>query len=138
VYLLPAASRCTTHRRIDALGVGQEFARVERLCYVLEMRLAWILLVPACLVAGRARADDSTRIDVAVGETVGRDVGIAIGFRCDDLTIARVELRTRAPMSNTLLVSGTREGITLCRVGTGLYGPTYLFELRVRPARAPR
>lgn len=92
-----------------------------------------------CLIGGSARADEATpdaatRIDVTVGEVVERDVGIAIGLRCDDLTIVHAELRTTTPASNTFVARGMREGTTRCRVGTTLYRPTYLFELHVVPA----
>ncbi len=94
------------------------------------MRVALIL----CLVVGSARADDATRIAVAVGETVERDVGIAVGLRCDDLTRARVELRTASPESNRFEVTGLLPGTTLCRVGTALNRPSYVFEIHVVPA----
>lgn len=100
------------------------------------MRCALLL----CLVAGvahaddAARADEAARIEVAVGETVERDVGIAIGLRCDDLSVARVELRTATPASNRFEVTGVSPGTTRCRVGTSLNRPSYLFEIHVVPA----
>lgn len=116
----------------------------RRLWYQPGMRFALIL----CLVAGSVRADDgarpndgapidAARIDVAVGETVARDVGIAVGLRCDDPSIARVELRTVTPQSNLFEVTGVKAGTTLCRVGTVQLRPSYLFELQV-VAAGPR
>jgi hypothetical protein len=95
------------------------------------MRFALIL----GLVARVAHADDAARLEVAVGQTVERDVGIAVGLRCDDVAIARVELRTVTPDSNVFEVTGVTPGTTLCRVGTALNRPTYVFEIHVVPAR---
>lgn len=96
----------------------------------------------ACLAAGLARAlagtalaDEPARIDVAVGETVERDVGFAIGLLCDDLSIIRVDLRARTPESNTFVVTGVQQGTTLCRVGTAPNRPTYVFEIHVVASR---
>jgi len=103
------------------------------------MRLALLL----CLVAGTAGAagpggsdggDDAARLEVAVGETVERDVGIAMGLRCDDLAIVRVELRTATPESNRFEVTGIKVGTTRCRVGTSIDRPSFVFEIHVVPA----
>ena len=85
-----------------------------------------------------ADADDATRIDVAVGETVARDVGIAVGLRCDDLGIVRVALRTASPASNVFEVTGVTPGTTRCRVGIAQYRPSYLFDIHVVPAATQR
>jgi hypothetical protein len=98
------------------------------------VRIALIL----CFAGSLARADDAARLEVAVGETVERDVGIALGLRCDDLAIARVELRTVTPESNRFEVTGVQPGTTLCRVGTALNRPSFMFEIHVVRARAPR
>jgi hypothetical protein len=98
------------------------------LWYLLGMiRIAVIL----CLVATSAVADDGMRIDVAVGETIERDVGFAIGLLCDDVAIIRVELRAGTLESNTFAVTGVKEGATMCRVGTMPNRPTYVFEIHV-------
>lgn len=89
-------------------------------------------------LAGSARADDAPRIDVAVGETVERDVGFAMGLLCDDLSILRAELRPSTPASNTFVVTGVQEGTTLCRVGTALGRPSFVFEIHVVAARPTR
>ena len=82
-----------------------------------------------------ALPDDAQRIDVAVGESVERDVGFAIGLLCDDLSIVRVDLRASTPESNTFRVTGVKEGTTMCRVGTAPGRPTYVFEIRVVASR---
>ncbi len=89
------------------------------------------------IVAGTALADDAPQIDVVVGETVERDVGFAMGLLCDDLTIARAELRAGTSESNTFVVTGLAEGTTRCRVGTSPNRPTYVFEIHVAARRLP-
>jgi hypothetical protein len=91
-----------------------------------------------CIVVTSARADDAMRIDVAVGETVERDVGFAIGLLCDDLTIIRAELRASTSASNVFRVTGVKQGTTMCRVGTAPYRPTYVFEIHVVAPRRRR
>ena len=98
------------------------------------IRIALVL----CLVTGHALADDTVRIDVAVGETIEQDVGFAIGLLCDDLTIIRAELRASTPESNTFTVTGVKEGTTMCRAGTSPNRPTYLFEIHVVAPRPRR
>ena len=91
------------------------------------VRIALIL----CVVAGSALAGDAVRVEVAVGETIERDVGFAIGLLCDDVTIIRADLRAGTPASNRFIVTGVAEGTTLCRVGTAPDRPAYLFEIHV-------
>jgi hypothetical protein len=93
--------------------------------------------VMLCLVAGTALADGATRVEVAVGETVERDVGFAMGLRCDDLSIIHADVRAGTSESNTFAVAGVTEGTTLCRVGTAPNRPTYLFEIHVVAVRRP-
>jgi hypothetical protein len=107
-------------------------------------RVLWYLLgmiriaVILCIAAGSALADDATRIDVAVGETIERDVGFAMGLLCDDLGIIRAELRAGTPESNTFVVTGVTQGTTMCRVGTTPNRPSYVFEIHVvAPRRRP-
>ena len=88
--------------------------------------------------ADEPRAPDAQRIEVAIGQTVERDVGFAMGLLCDDLTIARFELRASTPESNKFSVTGIKEGTTSCRVGTAPSRPSYVFEIRVVPRRAAR
>ena len=94
-----------------------------------------------CIVATSARAaqaDDGTRIDVAVGETVELEVGFAIGLLCDDVTILHAELRASTPASNLFRVTGVKPGTTMCRVGTAPFRPTYVFEIHVVAPRHRR
>ena len=102
-------------------------------------RLALIAcLLGAAAPSTRVLADDALRLDVAVGQTVERDVGFAIGVLCDDLAILRVELRPSTPESNRLSVTGIKEGSTLCRVGTAPERPSYVFEIHVVASRPRR
>lgn len=98
------------------------------------MRRALLLVA---LAAGPARADDAVLLTVRVGETVERDVGIAMGLLCDDLAILRAELHTETPESNRFRVTGVTEGTTMCRVGTTPNRPAYLFEIHVVARRRP-
>lgn len=99
------------------------------------MRSALVALATLALVAAAVRADEPPHLDVAVGRTVEHDVGIAMGLRCDDVSIARIALRERSPASNVLVVTGVAPGTTMCRVGLVVGRPTYLFEIRVTAAR---
>jgi len=90
------------------------------------------------VIATSAWADGTERLDVAVGETIERDVGFAMGLLCDDLTIIRADLRASTPESNTFTVTGIAEGTTMCRVGTMPNRPTYVFEIHVGARRYPR
>jgi hypothetical protein len=98
-------------------------------------------VVLAALAARAVRADepppiyDALALEVAVGQTVSRDVGFALGLRCDDLSIADIELRAGSPQSNVFVVTGVRPGATTCRVGTTPNRPTYLYQIRVVPSR---
>jgi len=92
-----------------------------------------LLVVPAA-----ATADDVQTVVVAVGQTVARDVGWAMGHHCDDPELVRAEMRNKDQETNAFVVTGRKIGKTLCRVGTyQVEGrPTYLFEVTVVPARA--
>jgi hypothetical protein len=75
------------------------------------------------------------RIEVRVGETAERDVGIAVGYRCDDPALVRVEMRTKREQANAFVVTGVQAGVTLCRVGTDPLRPSFVYEIRVLPRR---
>jgi hypothetical protein len=83
-----------------------------------------------------AAADEPLRIDLEVGQTEERDVGIAIGLVCDDLSIIRAELRSETPESNVLRVTGVQPGDTRCRAGTVPGRPMFVFEIHVTARRA--
>jgi hypothetical protein len=104
------------------------------------LRVSSVLVALTALSsAGRAAADEAPRIDVEVGQTAERDVGIAIGLHCDDLSIIRAELRTESSESNVLRVTGVQPGDTRCRAGTVPGRPMFVFEIHVtaRPTAAP-
>jgi hypothetical protein len=88
--------------------------------------------VLAALLAVLLAVDDDRpkRIDVKVGKTVETDVGIAVGVRCDDLSLIDVEMKTK-DTTNVFVVKGVREGSTQCRVGTDPHRPSVLFDIRV-------
>jgi len=97
-------------------------------------RIALVLAV----LSSVALAEDALRLDVAVGETVERDVGYALGMMCDDTTLIHAELRNTSPETNTFGVTGIKEGAAACRVGTSPGRPTFLFEIHVVPVRRDR
>ena len=74
-----------------------------------------------------------TTMSIVVGETASVDVGFARGLQCDDLTIVRAELRGVTSTSNRLFVTGLRQGVTECRVGT-IGPPTALVHIAVKEA----
>ena len=102
--------------------------------------LAALAVLPA---AARAELDDgrddgradAPQITVAVGETAERDVGIAIGLLCDDLSIVHADLRTAGPASNVLRVTGVQPGDTRCRAGTVPGRPMFVFDIHVTARR---
>jgi hypothetical protein len=73
------------------------------------------------------------RIELRVGETAERDVGIAIGYRCDDPALVRIEMQARTAQANAFVVTGVAPGVTWCRAGTDPLRPSVVFEVRVRP-----
>lgn len=75
------------------------------------------------------------RIEVRVGETAEREVGIAVGYRCDEPALVRVEMRTKREEVNAFVVTGVEVGVTRCRVGTDPYRPSVVYEVRVLPRR---
>lgn len=86
-------------------------------------------------VAQAEPGDGAAPLEVAIGETVARDVGFAIGLQCDDFTMIRADLRTAASGTNVFEVTGVRLGDTACRAGTTPSRTSYLFRIHVIPAR---
>jgi len=78
------------------------------------------------------------RIEVRVGETAERDVGIAVGYRCDEPALVRIEMRAKSEQSNAFVVTGVQAGATRCRVGTDPHRPSVVYEIRVLPRRGRR
>jgi len=100
--------------------------------------LRTVVLVLA-LVAPVAHADDGpARVVVEVGKTVEREVGFAIGVRCDDPAIVAAEMRAKNEQTNVLVLTGLRAGQTLCRAGTQPSQPSVLLEVRVIAPRSAR
>jgi len=96
------------------------------------MKLTTLPLALAALLAGGpAWADDS--VSVEVGKTVVVDVGHAKGLNCDDLSVARVEIRSATPANNQLVITGLKPGRTFCRAGMPVPGPTVLVNIEVVP-----
>ena len=87
------------------------------------------------LVGATALADTApSEIVVAVNESVQRDVGYAIGFRCDDPEVLRGEMRT-VDNTNYFVITGKKAGTTTCRVGLDPQLPSMVFQIRVLPAQ---
>jgi len=100
------------------------------------------LAVVASLLTGTASAQTVDRaappaavLEVAIGETVSRDVGFALGLQCDDLSVIRANLRTAASGANVFDVTGVKLGDTVCRAGTAPNRPSYVFRIHVIAAR---
>jgi hypothetical protein len=100
-------------------------------------RIAAVAAAAACatlsavVAASPPAAGEPTQIHVAVGDTVERDVGFALGLLCDDLTVIQAELRPGTPESNVFRVTGVQPGDTRCRVGTDPSRPSFVFEIHV-------
>jgi hypothetical protein len=99
----------------------------------LRRPLLWALASFALLEAAPALAD--TFVTVELDKTVRVDVGLASGLNCDDLSVARVEIRAQSPLNNQLVVTGLKPGVTACRAGLPQAGATVLVHIRVVEAR---
>jgi hypothetical protein len=102
-----------------------------------SMRISVFLLVGVIAglsASGPARAEGD-EVTVKVGETKRVDAGYAHGLRCDDLSVADVDLKTDEKTGNNdLVVTGKKEGSTACRVGIAGTGPTKLVKIKVERA----
>ncbi|HEY5935559.1 MAG TPA: hypothetical protein VIU61_13005 [Kofleriaceae bacterium] len=97
------------------------------------MRLWSIALIAS---SQAALADAPARLDVAVGKTIEREVGIAIGYRCDEPTaIIAVEMRQKSEYANVAIITGKKAGTTTCRFGVDPMSYSVVYEIRVVPAR---
>jgi hypothetical protein len=88
----------------------------------------------------RAIPERPIPLTIMVGQKAERDVGIAMGFRCDDLTVVEPEIATVDEDKNMFRVTGLKAGRTQCRVGLDPPGhgrPTYLFSITVTEAKKP-
>jgi hypothetical protein len=98
------------------------------------MRIAAVLVA----LCAPASADDQIRRDtIEVGQTIEREVGIAIGYQCDH-DIVEATMKTKNRTTNVFVVTGKREGKTLCRAGTDPLQPSYVFEFTVKPKTKKR
>ena len=96
------------------------------------MKYVGLCMVMSSLVAF-AGDDVLQRESIMVGETIERDVGIAIGVVCDSPEIVEATMTSRNSSTNVLVLTGRQEGKTLCRAGTNPMAMSYLFEITVRP-----
>jgi len=94
--------------------------------------LAPLLLIAVADAAPVPDAPDAkpTGLLLAVGETVQRNVGVAIGYRCDDPTIVDINLVTVGD-HNVATITGVKLGTTQCRVGTDPHRHSVLYEVTV-------
>jgi hypothetical protein len=95
------------------------------------------------LLSGSALADEpkARRIEVKVDETVEVEVGVLIGFQCDQPKLIDGKLTTRLKKDgvvNVFSVKGVTAGTTMCRVGSHTLGAFQLFEVVVREAGSRR
>ena len=114
--------------------------------------VAACLACVACLASGaraaRAQAGEDPsapavpapppRIELHIGDTAQREVGIAVGYQCDDPALVKIEMRTKSEQVNAFVVTGLQAGVTRCRVGTDPHRPSFVYEIRVLPRRAWR
>jgi len=92
------------------------------------MRL-WII---GAFAWSQALADAPARLEVAVGKTIEREVGIAIGYRCDEPTaIIDVAMRQKSEYVNVAVITGKKAGTTTCRFGVDPMSYSEIYEIRV-------
>ena len=100
--------------------------------------MRWIAVVLSVL-GGSALADDAPRrLEVTVDATVETDVGLAIGFRCDDPKLVEGSAMKTVDDHNVWMLKGAVAGKTLCRVGTNPTQSSVLFEVVVKDKVTPR
>ena len=86
------------------------------------------------VIANIASADPApNRIEVEVGKTVERDVGVLRGFFCDDASLIAADLVTRG-QTNVWIVTGQKVGTTQCRVGDHTR-PALVFDVIVKASK---
>jgi len=76
------------------------------------------------------------RIEVVVDATVETDVGLAMGYRCDDPKLIEGSMKTVGD-HNVFVIKGAQAGKTLCRVGVDPLRPSVLFEVVISEKPAP-
>lgn len=95
-----------------------------------------LVIAALCAMPGLAIAEDRVPLTVELGATASREVGYAMGYLCDDESIARGQMKNGTPENNVFVVTGVKLGTTLCRAGTMQDRPTVLFEIIVVPPKA--
>jgi hypothetical protein len=89
------------------------------------------------LANGQVQDDGLRKERVEVGQTIEREVGIAIGVMCDE-DVVTAEMKTKNPELNVVVFEGKREGKTLCRVGTDPNRASYVYEITVTKKAKPK
>jgi hypothetical protein len=98
---------------------------------VLRRTLALVLALPCVALADPA----PNKLEVEVGKTVERDVGLLRGYFCDDPSLVTAELVTRGD-HNVWIVTGDKVGTTQCRIGTQTQTQyAQVFDVIVRAAK---
>jgi hypothetical protein len=90
--------------------------------------LAALLLLGAVAHADPPPAPN--KLEVEVGKTVERDVGLLRGYFCDNASLISAQLVTRNNV-NVWIVTGMKVGKTQCRVGD-YTRPALLFDVTVK------
>jgi|HubBroStandDraft_6_1064221.scaffolds.fasta_scaffold53094_3 hypothetical protein len=91
-------------------------------------------LVGIVILVGAANADPApNKLEVEVGKTVERDVGVLRGYFCDDPSLITADLVTHNDV-NVWVVTGVKVGSTQCRVGDHTR-PALVFDVVVKAAR---
>ena len=91
-------------------------------------------LVGIAILVGAASADPApNKLEVEVGKTVEREVGVLRGYFCDDPSLITATVVTRGD-TNVWVVTGAKVGTTQCRVGD-VTRPALLFDVVVKAAK---
>jgi hypothetical protein len=98
---------------------------------LLERRRPLVVALALFALLETATVLADTFVTVEMDKTVRVDVGLANGLNCDDLSVARVEIRAQSPQNNQLVVTGLKPGVTACRAGLPQGGATVLVHIRV-------
>ncbi|MEJ7602865.1 MAG: hypothetical protein WKG01_33565 [Kofleriaceae bacterium] len=93
------------------------------------------LWIAATLVASQVARADVPSLEVAVGDSIEREVGIAIGYRCDDPSLLGVAMRQKSNYVNVVTITGKQPGTTQCRFGIDPYRYSELHTIRIVPRR---
>jgi hypothetical protein len=82
------------------------------------------------VAAAEGSSEGSASVTLKVGETREVAVGLAMGLVCDDLSVVKAELRG-GEQSNVLVLTGLKEGSTLCSAGQDRLGHKRLVNVKV-------